>query len=219
MEATQAAARDRAIPYSVTRRFILSDNDPKTPDSQVTAQVDIVPPSQRDFTLGKSEGGDRVEKVVRKILNHEAEMAAHADRGEISSRNYEFTALGEQTVAGHRCYLLGLKPRREVPELVAGKAWIDASDYKIRRIEGDLAKAPSFWLKNVHVSLEYGEVLGMWLQLDSRATADVRLMGQHVLTSKAIDVRVQNVVANNVGPSHASRARRSVANSALWIAR
>ncbi len=219
MEATQAASRSHSVPYSVTRKYVLSDNDPKTPDSQVTAQIAFVPPSQKDFTIGKAEGGDRAEKVVRKVLDHEAELAAHADRGEISRRNYDFAALGEDIVGGHRCYVLQLKPRRAVPDLVDGKVWVDAADYRVRRIAGELSRSPSWWLKDVQVAIDYGEMLGMWLQLDSRATADVRLMGKHVLTSQALDVHAQTEVAKSAAPLHPSRAHRSVANSAVWVAR
>jgi hypothetical protein len=219
MEAAQLASRNQGIAYQVTRKYVLSDDNPKTPDGQVTAQVEFLPPGEKVYTLGASQGGDRVEKVVRKVLDHESEMTAHAERGEITSRNYEFALLSDDSVQGHRCYVLQLSPKREAAELLRGKAWVDATDYQIRRVEGELSKSPSWWVKNVHVSLNYGEVLGMWMQLDSRAKADVRMMGQYVLTSQALDVRTQMVTARNIAPGHSLRARRSVGNSAVWIAR
>lgn len=219
MEAAQAASREHEVAYSVTRVYVLSDTDPRTPDSQVTAQVNFVPPGEKAYTLGTPQGGDRVEKVVRKVLDHETEMTAHADRGSITSRNYEFASLGEDAIQGHRCYVLQLKPKREAPELVRGSAWVDEVDYRVRRIEGQLTKSPSWWVKDVHVAINYGDVLGTWVQLDSRADADVRWMGKYILTSQALDLRTQALTANRKAGGQPLRARRSVANSAVWIAR
>ena len=219
MEVAQAASRSQGMAYSVTRQYVLSDGNPNTPDGHVTAEVNFLPPAEKAYTLGTSQGGDRVDKVVRRVLDHEAEMTAHGDRAEVTSRNYQFSALREDSLQGHRCYVIQLTPKREAPELLRGQAWVDATDYKIRRLEGELSKSPSWWVKDVHVSLNYGDVLGMWVQLDSRAAADVRMMGQYVLTSRALDVRTQSLTANNRTPVRSLRARRSVANSAVWIAR
>jgi hypothetical protein len=222
MQAAEQSFNNGAVSYTVTREYVLSDSNPKTPDSHITAQVNFAPPGENGYTLGKAQGGDRVEKIVRKILDRETELRSHADRTSITSRNYEFALLGQETLNGRRCYVVELKPRREVPELLRGKAYVDAADFRIRRIEGEPAKSPSWWVHNVQVSLDYGEVLGLWLQLASRATADVRWMGKHVLTSQAVDVRTQTLTAKNLPPNQSPirrSAARRVANSAVWVAR
>jgi hypothetical protein len=219
MESVQANSHDQRVAYSMTRQYVLSDTDPATPDGKVTAQISFLPPAEKGYTLGRAQGGDRVERVVRKVLDHETDMTAHVENSEISTRNYEFLSLREDVIQGHRCYVLQLKPRRAAPELLRGQAWVDAADYKIRRLEGQLAKSPSWWVKDVNVSIAYGDVLGMWVQLDSRAIADVRWMGKYTLTSQAVDLRTETVTAKNITPGHPSRARRSLANSAVWIAR
>lgn len=219
MQATHMASRDSQGAYIVTRQYVLSDSDPGTPDGKVTAQISFLPPAEKAYTLGRVQGGDRVEKVVRKVLDHENEMTTHAERAEVSPRNYEFSYIRQDLLQGHRCYVLQLKPRRQASELLNGLAWVDAENFRIRQIEGELAKSPSWWVKNVNVTIAYGEVLGTWVQLDSRAVADVRLMGKYTLTSQALDLRTETVTAKNLSTGHPSRARRSVANTAVWILR
>ena len=61
--------------------------------------------------------------------------------------------------------------------------------FDIRRIAGETAKSPSFWIKKLNVTLNYGEVNGVWLQTSTQAVADVRVAGPHVLTSRELDVQ------------------------------
>jgi outer membrane lipoprotein-sorting protein len=63
-----------------------------------------------------------------------------------SSRNYDFALLGRETIDGHDCYVLQLRPKRQTVELINGKAWVDAHDFALRRIAGVTAKSPSLWL-------------------------------------------------------------------------
>jgi hypothetical protein len=219
MQAAESQTGKFGTPYTVTRQYVLTDNDPKTPDAQVTAQIKVASPNEKTYTLSKPVGSERVEKVVRKVLDHEAEMTSHSERGEITTRNYDFALLGEGNLNGRRCYMLQLKPRRSVPELLWGKAWVDADDFRIRRVEGQPAKSPSWWLRDLQVSIDYGEVLGIWMQLASRGVANVRWMGQHVLASQALDVRTQALNATNVTPGRRPGAQRWVTNSAAWVAR
>lgn len=217
VEATQSTFRSHSVPYAVTRRYVLSDADPKTPDSQVVAHIQVVSPSSRGYTLGSAEGGDRVEKVVRKVLDHEAEMSAHADRGEVSSRNYDFALLGQESLNGRRCYVLQLKPKREAAELIRGKAWVDSQDFMIHRLTGEPAKSPSWWIKNMQLTLEYGEVYGMWMQMAARAVANVRMFGTQTLSAKNLEVRTASTTAS-LRPVRQT-TKGTVRNSGVWLSR
>jgi hypothetical protein len=183
--------------------------------------VNFVPPSQKDYTIVKAEGSDRGTSIVRKVLDHETSMATHSDGHELTPTNYEFALLGREIVDGHDCYILGLSPKREAVELVRGKAWVDAGTFNIRRIVGQTAKNPSFWIKNLNVTLNYGEVNGVWVQTSTKAIADVRVAGPHVLTSRELDVQRATFNAKSRAPAaiHGQRAHRDVANAATWVAR
>jgi hypothetical protein len=224
MQQVQADERGHSVAYTVTRKYELSSEGTQKPKSEVMAEINFVPPSQKDYTVQKVGGSDRGTEIVRKVLERESQMANHPDLHALTSRNYGFALLGQERVDGHDCYVLGLTPKRDDAELVFGKAWVDATNFQIRRIEGAPAKSPSWWLHNLHVTINYGAVQGIWTQLATKAVADVRLMGTHVLTSQALDLRTSTTDARNKPPyqggeHHRPVARQTFADSAVWVPR
>ncbi len=222
MAQAQADSRSHDIAYAVTREYQLAPLGTSTPTSSVVAQVDFVPPAAKDYTILKSEGNSRGENIVRKVLDHEAEMASHAEEHEVTTRNYDFALLGRETIDGRDCYVLQLTPKRQVAELLRGKAWIDAHDFTVRRMEGAAAKSPSMWIKNLRVTINYGEVSGIRVATSTKAVADVRFAGTHVLTSKEIDLRPSSVNARNQAPviqSSRTSQRAAPDAAAVWVSR
>jgi hypothetical protein len=73
---------------------------------------------------------------------------------------------------------------------------LDKQSFFVRRIEGEIAKTPSWWLKRVRVNLVFAEFEGTWLQTSMEAVADVRIVGLHTLTSRIVDYRRSDVVAS-----------------------
>jgi hypothetical protein len=61
--------------------------------------------------------------------------------------------------------------------------WVDASTFRIRRIEGIPTKNPSFWIKNIHITMQFAELSGAWIPVSFDAIASVRLVGQYTLTA------------------------------------
>jgi hypothetical protein len=110
-------------------------------------------------------------------------------------------------LGGHPCYLLQLQPKHKREDLVAGRGWIDAKTNLPRLIDGELAKNPSWWLKRVHLTLTFGDVGGMWLQTGTTAVADVRMFGEHTLTSRELTYTAGEMEARNQPPA---RKRRPV---------
>ncbi len=224
MEQAQTDQRHHAVGYTVTRKYVLSSQRTQKSTSEVMAQINFVPPSQKDYTVRKLEGSDRGADIVRRVLEHESEMASHAESHELTARNYQFALLGHEPVDGHDCYVLQLTPRRSAVELVRGQAWVDATDFQIRRIEGTPAKSPSWWIHNLHLTINYGQVQGVWTQVATKAVAEVRLMGTHVLTSREVDLQTATVDARNRLPRRpadhrTNRTRRATTDSAVWVPR
>jgi outer membrane lipoprotein-sorting protein len=223
MAQTRAAEHDHSVAYTVTREYQLTAQGAAQADSQVVAQVNFTPPAAKDYTIVKSQGGDRGTGIVRKVLDHESSMAGQAQAHEVSAQNYNIALVGRETIDGHDCYVLQLSPKREAVELVRGTAWVDASNFELRRIAGKTAKSPSFWIKNLNVTINYGEVKGVWLQTSTQATADVRIAGPHVLTSRELDVRTATFDARAQAPAKVftrrSNAHHAVADAATWVPR
>lgn len=197
MEKTQSGVRPPTS-YVVVREYRLSGGNRPGADSDVVAEVDFIPPASKGYKIQKSSGSTQGQQVVRRILDHEVEAASNGSNAKtaLDRANYDFTYLGEAIVDGQNCYLLGLTPKRKDKELISGQAWVDQSSFFVRRIEGDLVKTPSLWLKTIHVTLTFGDVEGTWLQTSMEAVADVRIAGPHTLTSRILDYRRADEVAS-----------------------
>ena len=79
-------------------------------------------------------------------------------------------------------------PKRKEKYLLSGQIWVDASTFHIRRIEGVPAKSPSFWIKDIHITLQYAQLGGMWVPISFDAVATVRLLGPYTLAGLNIQV-------------------------------
>jgi hypothetical protein len=186
------------LPYQVLREYRLFGAKSSVSDSYVTAEVNFRPPTSKDYKIQNASGSKRGEQVVRRVLDHEVQASSNGSqtRTGLTRENYDFTYAGEAVLDGQPCYLLELKPKRKENDLILGKAWLDQQSFFVRRIEGELAKTPSWWLKRVRVNLVFAEFEGTWLQTSMEAVADVRIVGLHTLTSRIVDYRRSDVVAS-----------------------
>ncbi len=82
--------------------------------------------------------------------------------------------------------------------MILGQAWVDKRSFFILHIEGEVAKAPPWWLRSVRVKLSFGDLSGTWLQTSMEAVADVRLLGSHTLTSRILDYRGTDMSASTM---------------------
>jgi hypothetical protein len=180
--------------YIVTRDYKLFGKERAKIKSQVIADISFVPPATKKYTIQKADGTRFGETIVRRMLMREVEIAGDYTSTEFSPDNYDFRFMYEGNVEGQRCYLLELIPKRKDKNLLRGKIWVDAGTYLPRHIEGEPAKAPSWWLRSLHIELGYGEVGGMWLQTALEATAIVRILGPHTMVSRDVKYQLNDTV-------------------------
>ncbi len=203
VERTQAAIHDNTRPYQVTRQYLFYEgSDKPNADSSVVADMSFYPPDTKQFEIVNASGAGRGQHVVKQVLQHETEMAGDWRNAAITGENYNFRFVGEETLNGRRCFILGLEPRRKAKELLEGKAWVDAANYRILQIQGEPAKSPSFWIKKLDVTLYFSEVEGMWLQTAIRAVADVRMFGRNILSERDLNYRTGTQSASKRVPRH-----------------
>ncbi len=106
-------------------------------------------------------------------------------------------------------------------ELLRGKAWVDADGFWVRRMAGEPAKNPSWWLKNLHLQVDFSQVDQMWLAHSTRAVADVRLLGTHVLTARNLSVIAGTTTAAKVAahrPVRRYKTPQPPDAAAVWVA-
>ena len=108
---------------------------------------------------------------------------------QISRANYDFVFLRQEIYGVVPENVLLIVPKRKDKNLLRGQIWVDASTFRIRRIEGVPAKGPSFWIKDIHITLQFAEVNGMWIPISFDAIAIVRLLGRYTLAGLTIPTR------------------------------
>lgn len=211
LEQAQAENRAATRAYVVTRDYQLFKDGEKQPQSTVIAEVSFLPPDTKTYEIRQSSGTGTGEKVVRKVLNHEKEMADDRGEHDLSRKNYDFAYVGMQGLNGVRCYVLHVHPRRADKNLLEGLAWIDAATFLPRRVEGTPSKSPSWWVKDLQLRMDYGPVAGMWLPLGNLAKVDIRIFGKHTFIGRDIEYQTSESVARVAAPprSRSANARRS----------
>jgi hypothetical protein len=211
MTAAHQDARARLRAYQTTRHYQIFKGAEKKTD--VTAEVNYLPPQEKSFSITKSTGGTG-ERVVKKALEHEVVATKSPREYAVSPENYDFAYLGEEPCNGSRCYVLEIKPKRECKDLIAGHIWVDKSTYLVHKLAGELAKSPSWWVKKAFVTVEYGAIDGMWLQTQSVADAKMRLIGEYRLISRDVELRSARTVAS-AQPQRSSLRRRGLTPGAI----
>jgi hypothetical protein len=180
--------------YMVTRDYKLFGKDRNSSKSQVTAKVTFVPPGSKKYVIQQTQGSGLGEKIVRRMLDGEAEITKEYGSTDISMANYDFRFVSAEPMNGQLCYKLELLPRRKDQYLLRGNIWVDADTYLLRRSEGEPAnKSPSWWLRNVRIELVYGDVGGMWLQTASESTVNVRIFGQYTMVTRDVEYKIDDI--------------------------
>lgn len=187
LEKTQCQDPSKARPYELTREYKVFRGMDMQPTSEVVAQIKFVPPDTKTYTIIQVRGHSRGEQLVRELLDREAESAKKGPSSQISRKNYDFVFVRRESVGDIPEYVLGILPKRKDGSLLRGQIWVDANTFRIRRIEGVPAKSPSSWLKNIHISLRFAQLGGMWVPVAFDAIATVRLSGEYTLAG--LDIR------------------------------
>ncbi len=182
MAKAQAENHDNVHPYIVTRDYKLFGHESSLESkSHVIAEITVVPPDSKEYIIESAKGSGLGERVVRKMLDGEVAFARDSGSTDITGKNYDFLLVGEDDLNGQPCYVLQLLPRRKSKDLLRGTIWVDAHTYLTRRVDGEPAQSPSWWLRDVRVVLVYGDVGPMWLLTSSEATANVRILGRSTM--------------------------------------
>ena len=173
-------------PYELTREYKVFHGSDKQPTSEVMAQINFVPPDMKTYKVTHARGNSTGAKMVRELLDRETESAKKGQASEVNRTNYDFVFLRQENFGDVPEYVLGILPKRKDRNLLRGQIWVDASTFRIRRIEGVPAKSPSFWLKNIHITLQFAQLGGKWVPVTFDAVATVRLLGQYTLAGLTI---------------------------------
>jgi hypothetical protein len=115
--------------------------------------------------------------VLKDVLDGErqATLAGKSANAALTLENYEFQP---GTVDANGLLSLRVKPRRRDASLVDGTIFVTAEGAQLVRVEGRLAKRPSFWTRSVDVVRHYQRRAGRTVLVEVRSLADVKVVGQ-----------------------------------------
>jgi len=201
MAQARAENRTQLRPYSVTRNYRLFDTEKLATRAEVIADLTFVPPDRKRYAILKANGMGLGEKIVRQMLEHETDIVKDYGATDLTAANYNFRFVREEELSGHHSYVLEMVPLRKDKTLLRGHIWVDSANYRLLRTEGVPGKAPSWWLRDSHIVLVYGEVGGMWLQTSSESTANVRFVGPHTMVAHDVDYKFNELAAGVGAPA------------------
>jgi hypothetical protein len=202
MAQANADNRARFRPYLVTRDYKMFGKDREETKSDVTVTMSFAPPNSKTYVIQHAVGSDLGETIVRRMLESEVAIEKDSSSIDISESNYEFHFVHEEDLDGQPCYVLEMFPKRKDKNLLRANIWVDANTYLPHRVEGDFARNPSWWVRNVNIVLLFGDAGGMWLQTKLEATGNVRILGQATVVSQDLNYDIGEAVADKSSPQH-----------------
>jgi hypothetical protein len=128
------------------------------------------------YEVVSERGSEQVcNRVLRTMLKREQELNATGDgsRSALTAANYEF---GEPDVQGGVRYV-SLKPKRKDTLLVDGHMVLSTDGRELLRVEGKLAKNPSFWTSLVNIIRHYERIDGVRVPIATESVAKVKIIG------------------------------------------
>jgi hypothetical protein len=175
MAALDQTARRPARAYTA-RRSLKAGLTSKGEYGWMDVMTEFTPERGLTYTVLSEGGSSRIRsRALRTVLDREVEASRSADAraAAFSTENYRYQLGGVLPNAVQ----IGLMPRREDPRLINGLATMDQRTAELSYVEGDLAKSPSFWVRDVRIARRYSKIGEVTLPVDVRSTARVRMFG------------------------------------------
>jgi len=186
---------DSTVTPVVLQRFLSLDSSPRATAYRAlrhldarndrldkTAWMDVWTETDRDggFTYTVvAEGGSSYirSKVFLASLDKEREVYASGEpsRAALTPDNYVFE---DEGTAVDGLSALAVTPRRKDVLLFDGSIFLNPEDGDLVRIEGRLAKALSFWIRQVQIVRSFQRIGGARVPVATEAVANIRLAGR-----------------------------------------
>jgi hypothetical protein len=155
-----------------------------TRKAELWVDTSYTAPDHKDFNIISQSGSKfLIDHVILKLLDGEKDYLKEGvrQRSELTPENYAFSLAGIERTPQGDVYVLEVEPRRKDKYLYRGKIWVDAHDYAVTKIEGEPAKALSFWLNHSQLQNRYAKIENFWLPIHNESVSQVRWGGKAVM--------------------------------------
>jgi hypothetical protein len=139
-------------------------------------------PAGFHYRVTDEGGSDLIRgRVFRRMLENEEAIFANGDAGRSSftTTNYDLTPADASEPGLVKLFA---RPKRKDVTLIDGAVYITDTDADLVRVEGQLAKSPSFWTRRVEVVRQYARVAGLRVPVRVESTAQIRFAGTSTMT-------------------------------------
>ena len=172
--------------YTVQELYSLYHNGSSTPTATETVQTTYVRSTGKQYKTIAQTGSTLVRSaVLDRILagEKEANLPANRESALLTSQNYDLRPEpGTVEKNGRQCIVVDLHPRRKSPHLFTGKAFVDASDFTVVRLEGAPSQSPSFLAGETKVSRDYIKIDGFSMATHAEARSHSFFFGDTLIT-------------------------------------
>jgi hypothetical protein len=172
--------------YTVREQYNLYRDSSTTPAAQETILTTYNRATGKEYTPIAQSGSALLRSaVLDHILAGEKEVNLPANRegALITSRNYDFSPQpGIVQRNGRDCIVVELHPRRKSTHLFTGRAFVDAADFTVVRLEGSPSQSPSFFAGETTVAREYAKIGGFSMATHAEARSHSALFGNTLIT-------------------------------------
>lgn len=158
------------------------------PRFKAQATLEAITELNRDgafrYEIVREEGSKYVRsKVLRAVLRDEQRLWQRGDprRSGLSPANYTFRVEDGSPgpgAGGDPEAIIAITPLRNDMLLVDGRIIVGAESGDLLRVEGRLAKSPSFWTSGVEVVRQYARIAGVRVPVLTTSVAHVKIAGR-----------------------------------------
>jgi hypothetical protein len=166
--------------YTGYREYVL-DNPGLGKRAQMVVSVTCGLDGTESFRVVSEQGWKTANsRVLRKMLDSESETSRPLEfaKARITSDNYTFQLIEAAPFDGRQAYVIDVTPKRQDEFLFRGRIWVDAEDYALVLVEGDLARSPSFWIRSVHFTQQYRKNGEYWFPWSTTSVNEARIFGK-----------------------------------------
>lgn len=163
-------------------RHLEAQNERFHMNGTLDVMTQLTPDGEFTYKVLRETGSAYIrDRVLRPVLQAEKKLFATGDpsRAAITASNYDLEG-GEPAEPG--VIKLFARPRRHDVALVDGAVFVTSTDADLLRVEGRLAKNPSFWTTRVDVVKKYERLDGIRVPVRLDSVAQIRFAGESTLS-------------------------------------
>jgi len=187
IDAAVYSRADNVLAFTDTEHYaVYRGSDETHPAAEMAVTDNYRKGVGKSYDILSQSGSSIIQKIgLHPLLENEKSIndPARVSQSWFTSANYNMKLRSGaiQSIHGRLCYTLEITPKREAPNMIIGRIWVDAKDYTLVKIEGIASKSPSPFAGTTHMMREYINIGGYSMAAHAHAESDSFLFGRTVV--------------------------------------